>query len=117
LIPVTFLNSRESNVRFAREENEIIVTVSTLKGVRNASAHGATAEIIAVAASESQVDRRLLIDGRLVGAGKTFPSLNPATGLVVGHAPDAGVEQAEAAIAAARRAFDTTSWPTEGASA
>ena len=30
-----------------------------------------------------------------------------------GHAPDAGVEDAEAAIAAARRAFDTTGWSTD----
>jgi aldehyde dehydrogenase (NAD+) len=72
-----------------------------------------TAEKIADAAPESQVDRRLLIDGRLVTADKTFPSINPATGTVIGHAPDAGVEQAQAAIAAARRAFDTTSWSTD----
>ena len=61
----------------------------------------------------SQADRRLLIDGQLVSAKATFPSLNPATGAELGHAPDAGVEEAEAAIAAARRAFDTTSWPTD----
>jgi aldehyde dehydrogenase (NAD+) len=69
--------------------------------------------VVADAAPESWVDRRLLIDGRLVTADKTFPSINPATGAVIGHAPDAGVEQAEAAIAAARRAFDTTAWPTD----
>ncbi len=72
-----------------------------------------TAETIADAAPESQVDRRLLIDGRLVTTDTTFPSINPATGAVIGHAPDAGPEQAEAAIAAARRAFDTTSWSTD----
>ena len=72
-----------------------------------------TAETIADAAPESQVDRQLLIDGRLITADRTFPSFNPATGAVIGHAPDAGVEQAEEAIAAARRAFDTTSWPTD----
>ncbi|MFJ9083435.1 aldehyde dehydrogenase family protein [Streptomyces sp. NPDC102340] len=58
-------------------------------------------------------DRRLLIDGRLSGAATTFASVNPATGAVVGHAPDAGPAEAEAAIAAARRAFDTTSWATD----
>ena len=68
---------------------------------------------IADAPSGSQVDRRLLIDGRLVTTDKTFPSINPATGAVLGNAPDAGVEEAEAAIAAARRAFDTTSWSTD----
>lgn len=77
---------------------------------------GSTATI-AEAAPEpgpgSGADRRLLIDGRLVAAGKTFASINPATGAVIGHAPDAGAEEAEAAIAAARRAFDSTDWPTD----
>ncbi|ORV51399.1 hypothetical protein AWC05_27995 [Mycobacterium florentinum] len=53
----------------------------------------------------SRVDRRLLIDGRLVTTDRAFPSINPATGEVIGHAPDAGVEEAEAVIAAARRGF------------
>jgi aldehyde dehydrogenase (NAD+) len=61
-----------------------------------------TAPTMADAAPESQPDRRLLIDGRLVNANKTFPSINPATGAVIGRAPDGGVEEAEAAIAAAR---------------
>jgi aldehyde dehydrogenase (NAD+) len=65
------------------------------------------------ASAASHADRRLLIDGRLVTVDRGFPSINPATGAVVGHAPDAGVAEAEAAIAAARRAFDTTSWPTD----
>lgn len=77
---------------------------------------GSTATI-AEAAPEpgpgSGADRRLLIAGRLVAAGKTFASINPATGAVIGHAPDAGAEEAEAAIAAARRAFDSTDWPTD----
>jgi acyl-CoA reductase-like NAD-dependent aldehyde dehydrogenase len=68
---------------------------------------------IADAAPQAQVDRRLLIDGRLVTADKTFASINPATREVIGYAPDAGVEEAEAAIAAARRAFDSTRWPTD----
>jgi aldehyde dehydrogenase (NAD+) len=57
--------------------------------------------------------RRLLIDGAPVETGRTFPSVNPATGEVLGLAPDAGVPEAAAAIAAARRAFDTTTWPTD----
>ncbi|MFJ8022663.1 aldehyde dehydrogenase family protein [Streptomyces sp. NPDC096311] len=59
--------------------------------------------------------KRLLIDGRLVGTEKTFPSLNPATGEVLDQAPDATAADAEAAVAAARRAFDTTSWATDTA--
>ena len=58
------------------------------------------------------VRKRLLIDGQLLTLDKTFPSLNPATGEVMGQAPDAGVAEAEAAVAAARRAFDTTDWST-----
>ncbi len=56
---------------------------------------------------------RLLIDGKLVEAGRTFPSLNPATGEVLGHAPDATTADAEAAVAAARRAFDAATWATD----
>jgi aldehyde dehydrogenase (NAD+) len=55
---------------------------------------------------------RLLIDGELVDPGQTIPTLNPATGEVIAEAPDGGIEQAEAAIAAARKAFDTTDWAT-----
>jgi acyl-CoA reductase-like NAD-dependent aldehyde dehydrogenase len=52
----------------------------------------------------------LLIDGKLVTAERTFPSINPATGQVIGQVPDATVADTLAAIAAARRAFDTTNW-------
>lgn len=56
--------------------------------------------------------RRLLIDGQLVDPGRSFSSVNPATGAVIEEAPDATVEHAEAAIRAARRAFDETDWST-----
>ena len=56
--------------------------------------------------------KRLLIDGQLLETTRTFPSINPATGEVLGYAPDATVADAEAAIAAARRAFDETDWST-----
>ncbi len=57
----------------------------------------------------------MLIDGGLVGAtdGRTFLSHNPAMGEVVGEAPNGTVADAEKAIAAARRAFDTTDWSTD----
>jgi acyl-CoA reductase-like NAD-dependent aldehyde dehydrogenase len=62
-------------------------------------------------------DERLLIDGELVPAeaGRTFETVNPATGSLLGHAPDASVGDAQRAIVAARRAFDTTSWATDHA--
>ncbi len=55
-----------------------------------------------------------LIDGKLVGAsdGATYPILNPATGAEIGHAPDGTAADVDAAIAAARRAFDETDWST-----
>ena len=60
---------------------------------------------------------RLLLDGKLAGAsdGATFPILNPATGREIGRAPDATVGDVDTAIAAARRAFDETGWPTDHA--
>lgn len=64
-------------------------------------------------ATSTGVTKPLLIDGELVMLDKTFPSYNPATGELFGHAPDAGVDEAEAAVAAARRAFDTTTWATD----
>ncbi|MBV8350440.1 MAG: aldehyde dehydrogenase family protein [Mycolicibacterium sp.] len=55
----------------------------------------------------------MLIDGKLVTADRAYPAVNPATGKVLGYAPDASLVDAEAAIAAARRAFDTTAWAAD----
>ncbi len=60
-------------------------------------------------------DRRLLIDGKLTGGERTFPTLNPSTGEVLGYAPDATVAEAETAVRAARRAFDEETWATDRA--
>src|SRR3954451_16315964 len=62
-------------------------------------------------------EERLLIDGALVDAegGRRFETINPATGEVLGTAADASVRDAKKAIAAARRAFDTTTWSTDHA--
>ena len=58
---------------------------------------------------------RLLIDGELVAAegGRTFATLNPATGAVLCEVADASVGDADRAIAAARRAFDETDWAAD----
>jgi aldehyde dehydrogenase (NAD+) len=60
-------------------------------------------------------ESRMLIDGQLVEAetGKRFPNVNPATEEVLGETADAGHADMDRAIAAARRAFDTTSWSTD----
>ena len=62
-------------------------------------------------------ETRLFIDGELVPAasGKTYRNINPVTEEVAGEAADAGPEDMELAIAAARRAFDTTDWSTNHA--
>jgi len=54
------------------------------------------------------------VDGKLTdaGDGATYPILNPATGAEIGRAPDSTAADVDAAIAAARRAFDETDWPT-----
>ncbi len=59
-------------------------------------------------------ETRLLIDGELVPAasGRTYPNINPATEEVLGEVADAGPDDMERAIAAARRAFDETDWST-----
>jgi aldehyde dehydrogenase (NAD+) len=66
-------------------------------------------------ASESNAphgELRMLIDGKLVEAksGKVFDNINPATEEVLGQVADAGHDDMEEAIAAARRAFDETDW-------
>ncbi|GAA3720340.1 aldehyde dehydrogenase family protein [Gordonia hankookensis] len=59
------------------------------------------------------IQKRLLIDGQLVTSATTFETINPATGEVLGSAPDAGVDEATAAIAAARTAFEKSGWATD----
>jgi len=62
-------------------------------------------------------ETRNLIDGRLVAAsnGKTFANVNPATEEVIGVVADGTRDDMDRAIAAARRAFDTTDWSTNAA--
>ena len=64
-----------------------------------------------------QGEVRMLIDGELVEAasGKRFENVNPATEEVLGEVADAGVEDMQRAIGAARRAFDETDWSTNHA--
>ena len=50
------------------------------------------------------------IDGQWVGSDLVSESVNPATGAVLGQWADGGEAEARAAIAAARRAFDTSLW-------
>ncbi|MFO7162397.1 MAG: aldehyde dehydrogenase family protein, partial [Mycolicibacterium hassiacum] len=73
-----------------------------------------TASSVTAANVRFNPETRLYIDGRLrdSATGKTVDNINPATEEVLGVATDAGAEDMEEAIAAARRAFDTTDWST-----
>ncbi|HEX7740224.1 MAG TPA: aldehyde dehydrogenase family protein, partial [Marmoricola sp.] len=56
-----------------------------------------------------------LIDGKLGGSsdGAAYDIVNPANGEVIGQAPDSTAADVDAAIAAARRAFDDSEWATD----
>lgn len=58
---------------------------------------------------------QLLVDGKLTGAasGALFDIVNPATEEVIGQAPDASTVDTSAALDAARRAFDETTWAND----
>jgi len=56
--------------------------------------------------------KQLFIDGRRVDAldGKTFETLNPATGQCLARVAEAGAADVDAAVAAARRALEQGPW-------
>jgi betaine-aldehyde dehydrogenase len=60
----------------------------------------------------------LIIDGQRVpsASGQTYETINPATGQGLAQVAEAGLEDVERAVAAARRAFDDGPWPTMPAS-
>lgn len=61
-----------------------------------------------------QAEDRLLINGELRAAqsGRTYANINPATEAEIGQVADASTADMDAAIAAARTAFDETDWAT-----
>ncbi|WP_297489146.1 aldehyde dehydrogenase family protein [Acidocella sp.] len=62
-------------------------------------------------------EARLYIDGKLRAAenGATYEDISPWTAAPIAKVADASVADMDEAIAAARRAFDTTDWPTNKA--
>jgi phenylacetaldehyde dehydrogenase len=62
--------------------------------------------------------RQMLIDGRWVNAasGKTFPTYNPATGEVLAQIAEGDRADIDAAVQAARKAFESGPWPRMSAS-
>jgi aldehyde dehydrogenase (NAD+) len=73
-----------------------------------------TASPVAATTVQFNPETRLFIDGQLrdSSTGKTVDNVNPANEELLGLATDAGAEDMEEAIAAARRAFDRTDWST-----
>jgi acyl-CoA reductase-like NAD-dependent aldehyde dehydrogenase len=51
------------------------------------------------------LDFSMTIGGRKVAGKESFAVLNPATGEVVGHAPNASAADLDAAVAAAKAAY------------
>jgi acyl-CoA reductase-like NAD-dependent aldehyde dehydrogenase len=72
----------------------------------------AIAEDLEVAAFLKGQPKKLFIGGRWTEAasGKTFESIDPATGAVLARVAEAGVEDVDRAVAAARRSFDSGVW-------
>jgi aldehyde dehydrogenase (NAD+) len=64
------------------------------------------------ARAAARAESRMLIDGNLreAASGARFDNLSPATGKVLGSTAAAASEDMDAAIGAARRAFDDTDW-------
>ena len=56
--------------------------------------------------------KRMFVDGRWVdsASGRTFETVDPATGQVITTVPHAGIEDVDRAVAAARRAFESGPW-------
>jgi acyl-CoA reductase-like NAD-dependent aldehyde dehydrogenase len=68
--------------------------------------------------TETMTTAEMLIGGTRVAAadGKTFDTYNPATGEVIVRVAEAGVEDVDRAVRAARRTFDEGKWPSFSAS-
>jgi len=67
-----------------------------------------------MAAVTGLTPRRLFIDGewRDSASGRSFPTFNPATGDVLAAVAEAGEQDVEAAVRAARRALGSSPWST-----
>src|SRR3954470_1926699 len=72
----------------------------------------AIAEDLEVASFLKGQPKKLFIGGKWVEAasGKTFETLDPATGDLLARVAEAGVEDVDRAVAAARKSFDRGSW-------
>ena len=74
-----------------------------------------TSTITSTAELPFNPEPRMLIDGKLTEAssGARYENINPATELALGTTADADTGDLDAAIGAARRAFDETTWSSD----
>jgi aldehyde dehydrogenase (NAD+) len=63
-----------------------------------------------VAARAKITPGRLLVDGQWVDSAQHFDTVNPATGEVLTQIPEASAVDVDAAVAAARKAFESGPW-------
>src|SRR2546428_10974418 len=72
----------------------------------------AIAEDLEIAAFLKGQPKKLFIGGRWVEAasGKTFETINPATGEVLARVAEGSAEDIDRAVAAARSSFDRGAW-------
>ncbi len=73
----------------------------------------ATASKPAKPAPPKVKDRKMLIGGKWVGSasGKSFPTINPATGETICHVAEGDTADVDRAVKAARQAFESGPWP------
>ena len=71
-------------------------------------------QLIEAPGSEEVRNYKMLVGGEWVDAlsGKAFESINPYTGRAWATAPEAGEEDIDRAVKAARKAFDEGPWGT-----
>src|SRR5689334_13158216 len=77
-----------------------------------ATAQSAPAGLDRIVSRLTSKTRRLLVGGEWVEArsGKTFPVYNPSDGRVIAQAAEGDSTDVDAAVAAARKAFDGGAW-------
>jgi aldehyde dehydrogenase (NAD+) len=92
--------------------------MATTKSRTKATPNGKTAQAVSTPkpnkpAAPAVPDQQMLIGGRWVSAasGKTFDTLNPATGEVICRVAEGNKADIDLAVKAARKAFESGPWP------
>ncbi|KLO28743.1 aldehyde dehydrogenase [Mycolicibacter heraklionensis] len=94
-----------------------MTTAPTVGGSEDAASAGPDTSSVLNARVATRAEPRMLIDGvlREAASGARFDNISPATGEVLGSTASASEDDMDSAIAAARNAFDNTSWSSDHA--